>query len=227
MNPNAARNGPGVAPRPLWLGITGNIACGKSAVLAILADLGCATIDADAVYRDLVAPGSPLLAAIRQRFGPGVVAADGSLDRSALAAIVFAAPVALADLDALVRAPVVAEVLERARAVRDRPVAIDAVKLIESGLADHCDEVWVVTCSPATQLARLMARNRLDEVAARKRISAQAPVAAKIARADRIIDNDGPLPATRQQVERAFAEARTARERRSATPAANTEDRSP
>jgi dephospho-CoA kinase len=197
-----------VAPRrPLWLGVTGNIACGKSTVVDALRDAGADAIDADAVYANLVTPGSSLLGVIADRFGAGVVAADGSLDRRALANIVFADPAALADLDRIVRPPVVAEILRRAAASTAPVVAIDAIKLIESGLADRCDEVWVVTCSPDQQLARLMARNSLGREAAKRRISAQTPVAAKLARADRVIDNSGTREATRRQVAAALAAA--------------------
>ena len=192
---------------PLWIGVTGNIACGKSAVLAMLGEAGAETIDADGVYASLVTAGSPLLARIAERFGSAVVAGDGQLQRRVLAGIVFADSAALADLDQIVRPPVVAEILRRAESATAAVVAIDAIKLIESGLADRCDEVWVVTCRPETQLARLMARNRLDHESARRRIAAQAPVSAKLDRADRVIANDGPLAATREQVERALRTA--------------------
>lgn len=195
--------------RPLWIGITGNIACGKSAVLAMLGDAGATTIDADAVYAALAVPGSRLLHAIAERFGPTVVAPDGSLDRRGLARIVFSDPAALADLDRIVRPPVVAEILRRAMAAASPVVAIDAIKLIESGLADRCDEVWVVTCSPETQLSRLMARNRLDRESALRRIASQPPVSEKLARADRVIDNDGSVAETRRQVEGALEAALT------------------
>jgi dephospho-CoA kinase len=185
---------------PLWIGITGNIACGKSAVLAMLGEAGAATIDADGAYASLVVPGSPLLDRIASEFGRSVMTTDGALDRRALAGIVFSDPAALASLDRIVRPPVVSEILRRAEAAGSEIVAIDAIKLIESGLADRCNEVWVVRCGPETQLARLMARNGLDPEGARKRISAQPPVAMKLARADRTIDNDGPIADTRIQV---------------------------
>ena len=192
---------------PLWIGVTGNIACGKSTVVGILRAAGAETIDADEVYASLVTPGAPLLRAIAQRFGAAIVAPDGSLDRRALANIVFTDPAALADLDRIVRPPVVTEVLRRAERARSRVVVIDAIKLIESGLADRCDEVWVVTCGPEQQVERLMARNRLERESAERRIAAQAPVAEKLAHAERVVDNDGDLDATRRQVEDALAAA--------------------
>ena len=192
----------GITPsRPLWIGITGNIACGKSLVSATLAAAGVEAIDADAVYASLVTPDSPLLDRLVARFGPGIVGPGGGLDRRVLAGIVFSDQSALADLDRIVRPPVVAEILRRAESTTRSVVAIDAIKLIESGLADRCDEVWVVTCDPETQLARLMARNRLDRESAVRRIAAQSSVADKLTRADRVIDNGGSPEETRRLVE--------------------------
>lgn len=189
-----------VGRRPLLLGVTGNIACGKSAVMAMLAGLGAEAIDADLVYRDLVRPGMPLLADIGRAFGPGVLRPDGELDRTALGAIVFSDPAALARLDDLVRPVVGPEVLRRAAKSDKTVVAIDAVKLFESGLGDACDETWVVTCPPEAQVERLMRRNGFGRDEAIRRITAQAPQAAKVARADVVIDNGGSLECTRQQV---------------------------
>ncbi|HYO30874.1 MAG TPA: dephospho-CoA kinase, partial [Thermomicrobiales bacterium] len=109
--------------------------------------------------------------------------------------------------DRIVRPPVVSEILQRAEAAGSEIVAIDAIKLIESGLADRCDEVWVVTCDPETQLARLMARNRLDHEGAERRIAAQSSVTDKLARADRVIDNGGSPEETRRLVEIALRAA--------------------
>jgi dephospho-CoA kinase len=196
--------------RPFVIGVTGDIACGKSTVMGMLADLGAATIDADAVYHELIAPGMPLLAALRGRFGPGVVAADGGLDRRALGAIVFGDAVALADLDRLTHPAVIAEIRRRLAASTAPIVAVDAVKLIESGLAADCDEVWIVTCDPTQQVARLMARNGLTAEAAARRVAALPPLAPKLAAADVVIDNSGDLAATRRQVEAAFDQATAA-----------------
>lgn len=190
--------------RPLLLGVTGNIACGKSAVMAMLAALGAHTIDADLVYRDLVRPGMPLLADIRRAFGDAVIRPDGELDRRGLGAIVFSDPAALAKLDDLVRPVVGPEVLRRAADSGKSLVAIDAVKLFESGLGDACDETWVVTCPPEVQIQRLMRRNGFDRDEAIRRIAAQAPQFDKVARADVVIDNGGTLVETERQVRSAF-----------------------
>lgn len=187
------------------LGITGNIASGKSSVVRMLIELGATHIDADMVYRELVAAGQPLLGKLAAHFGPAIVAADGSLDRSKLGSIVFSDPAKLQELDELTHPAVIAEIDRRvALAESSQIVVIDAVKLIESGHADHCDQVWVVTLVPDQQVTRLMKRNILSEVEARRRIASQAPMEPKLARADRIIDNSGSLEATRSQVVEAW-----------------------
>ena len=198
------------ASRPYLIGLTGNIACGKSSVLRRLNELGAETIDADHVVHALMEPGQPVWEAVRDGFGPGVIAQDGRIDRRALAGIVFSDPAELLRLEEMthpaVRVRIMAQVAEAA--TRGVPtVVIDAIKLFEGGLADHCDEVWVVTCDPAQQLARLMARNGFDETEARRRIDAQPPQADKVARADVVIDNSGTLEATRVQVDAAWASA--------------------
>ena len=189
--------------RPYLIGLTGNIACGKSTVLAQLAELGAEPIDADRLVHELMTPGEPVWAAIRDQFGPGVLTPAGTIDRRALGTIVFGDPAALARLEAITHPSVRARIAERVAdaAARGTPVVvIDAIKLLEGGLADQCDEVWVVTCRPEQQLARLMARNGFDEAEARQRIEAQTPQAAKMARADVVIDNSRTCEETRAQV---------------------------
>lgn len=159
--------------RKIVLGITGNIASGKSTVVDMLKDFGAIHFDADLVYRELVGPGQPLLCSLADHFGAGIVAADGSLDRKALGAIVFSDPAKLAELDALTHPAVIAEIDRRVEAVERGVVVIDAVKLIESGHADRCDVVWLVVANPDVQMTRLMRRNRLDALEARRRIDAQ------------------------------------------------------
>lgn len=191
---------PAARPKPVVIGVTGNIACGKSLVMHALGRLGVQTIDADQVYRELAQPGSAVLADIVSRFGPGVMTWNGHLDRAALGAIVFSDPEALADLDRIVRPHVVSEILRRVDSSFAPVIAIDAIKLFESGLAERCDETWAVSCTPAQQLDRLMARNGFSREDAQRRIDAQAPAAEKLARADRIIDNSGQRDRTRREV---------------------------
>lgn len=186
--------------RPYVIGLTGNIACGKSLVLRELARLGAETIDADQVSRDLTQPGSPVLAAIVEEFGPAMLRPDGSLDRRALGAVVFRDPDALRRLEAITHPAIVSEIRRRIAASRSPVVVVDAIKLFEASLARDCDEVWVVTCRPEQQLARLMARDQLSEEEALARIRAQPPQAEKIARADVVIDNSGPIETTLRQV---------------------------
>lgn len=186
------------------LGVTGNIASGKSLVSSILAGLGAHVIDSDLVYRELVGAGQPLLRELAARFGDGIIAADGSLDRAALGAIVFADPAALADLDRITHPAVIAEVDARVERIRDGVVVLDAVKLVESGHAERCDAVWVVTTDPESQVRRLTARNGITEDEARRRVAAQPPLDAKLARADLVIDNRGSREATREQVVQAW-----------------------
>lgn len=182
------------------LGVTGNIASGKSTVVSILKELGATHIDVDIVYRDMVQAGEPLLIRLVQYFGAKIVGADGALDRGALGKIVFADPAALRDLDEITHPAIIVEIDRRVDAIMSGIVVIDAVKLIESGHAEHCDVVWVVTVDPETQVTRLMQRNRLDEEEARRRVSAQPPVERKLARADHVIDNSGLLADLRAQV---------------------------
>ena len=188
------------------LGITGNIASGKSTIVETLVELGATHIDADVVYRELVGPGQPLLTKLADHFGIEIIGDDGSLDRSRLGTIVFSDPEKLKQLDELTHPSVIAEIDSRVeRAASDQIVVIDAVKLIESGHAEHCDEVWVATVVTDVQLARLMNRNTLSEVEARRRVSSQAPMEPKLARADRVIDNSGTLDNTRSQVTKAWS----------------------
>lgn len=185
--------------RPYVIGLTGNIACGKSLVLRTVEGLGAEAIDADRIAREVTSEPE-VIQEIARAFGPQVLTADGSLDRRALARIVFSDPEQLALLERIVHPPVVARIRERLASSRRPVVVIDAIKLFEAGLADDCDEVWVVTCRPEQQLQRLMARDGLSEEEAWLRIRAQPPQEEKVRRADRIIDNSGSVEETVDQV---------------------------
>lgn len=186
------------------LGVTGNIASGKSTVTGVLAELGAIVIDSDLVYRELVGAGQPLLSLLAKRFGAGIIAQDGSLDRPSLGAIVFSDPAALADLDRITHPAVIAEVDARVARIDRGLVVLDAVKLVESGHADRCDAVWVVVTDPDIQIRRLMERSRLPESEARRRVDVQPSLDAKLARADLVIDNNGARDETREQVVQAW-----------------------
>jgi dephospho-CoA kinase len=192
---------------PWLIGVTGNIACGKSAVMQRLAELGATTIDGDLVYRDLTGPGSALVQDLAQEFGAEIVAPDGSLNRPALGKIVFSDPNALSRLDHLTHPVILDEVFRRIATAPTGVVATDGIKLIESGLGDRCDAVWVVTCNPERQRERLIARNGFSAEEADRRIAAQPPIAQKIARADVVIENNGTLDELRDQVDTAWIES--------------------
>lgn len=189
------------------MGLTGGIASGKSTVAAMLRDLGAPVVDADAIVHRLQAPGGPAYGPIVAAFGPGVVAPDGTLDRRALAARVFADPEARRRLEAIVHPLVRQEMAAAVAALRQAgaPVAVlDVPLLVEGGLYRTVDEVWVVYVDPDTQVRRLMARSGLTEAEARRRIAAQMPLDEKVRYAHVVIDNRGSLAETRAQVERAW-----------------------
>lgn len=189
------------------IGITGPIGCGKSTVVGWLRERGAVVVDADAIARAVLAPGTPETRVVFDTFGDAVRAEDGTLDRAALAAIVFADPESLASLEAIVhpavRLHVRAAIAEAAAA--DRPaVLIEAIKLVEGGLADACDEVWLVTCKPDVQRARMAARGSSPSDVER-RLASQGPIRERLRpRATRIIDTSGDASESRRLVEDAY-----------------------
>jgi len=198
-------------PNVYLIGLTGGIACGKSTVLAMLANLGARTIDADRVTHALQAPGKPVYEQIVAAFPEAVPEPGAPLDRRRLAALVFSDPQRLRQLEQIVHPAVRVEIRNfieaagRAAGSAGRPVVvIDVVKLIESGWAQVCDEVWVVTAPEEQQVERLMATRGMSEAEARQRIAAQTPQAARLAHATVVLDNSGSLEATRAQVEAAW-----------------------
>lgn len=190
--------------RPYQIGLTGNIACGKSTVLQELERLGAAVLDADAVAHQAMRSGTAVHAAIIAAFGLDILDAAGEIDRRALGAIVFRDPAALAQLEAIVHPAVVAYTEEWLGGLKSEVAVIDAIKLIEAGIADRCDEVWVVTCPPEEQVRRLQAYRGLSEEEAWTRIRAQPPQQEKVDRADVVIDNSGSIGRTRAQVRSAY-----------------------
>jgi dephospho-CoA kinase len=198
------------ASRALRIGLTGPIGCGKSTVAGWLGELGARVIDADLVARDVTPPGSAELAAVVAAFGPGVLRADGSLDRAALGRIVFADAAALERLEAIIHPavrPRILGLIADAEADGAPAVVIEAIKLIEGGLANMCDEVWLVICDPAEQLARLAGRgaNPADSEA---RMATQSDLVARLApHVTRILDTTGPLHTARARVLAAWSAA--------------------
>jgi dephospho-CoA kinase len=190
---------------PYKIGLTGNITTGKSTVAKMLEELGAAALDADKVAHRVMAPGAPAYAAVVAAFGPDIVAENGEIDRRALGEIVFSDPEALARLESLVHPAVIAEV-DRWIATREVPVVVvEAIKLLESGMAETYDAIWVTACSEATQVVRLMDARGMTRADARQRIHAQPPQADKIARADVVIDTEATLAETRCRVAAAWA----------------------
>ena len=204
-------NARGAAPRRTRrIGITGPIGCGKSTVTGWLAERGAAVIDADDVAREVTAAGTEAASAIAATFGGELLRPDGSLDRSALGRIVFGDPAALARLEAIVHPavrPVILQRIEAAAAAGAPAVVVEAIKLVEGGLAALCDEVWLVTCDADEQLARLLARGA-TQADALSRIGAQVGLAERLApAATRVIDTSGAVSTARQVVETAWLAA--------------------
>jgi dephospho-CoA kinase len=182
--------------------LTGGIATGKSYCLGRFEAFGIPTTDADRLARLAVAPGSPGLTAVLERFGQSLLREDGTLDRSALGAIIFADRAARADLEAIVHPDVYRRIREWfARLPPATPVAIaDIPLLFETGHQHDFDRVVVCACAPVEQLRRLVARDGLSEPDARARLAAQWPIEEKARRADYVIRTDGTFSETDAQV---------------------------
>ena len=203
----ARRSGGGTAGRPLLIGLVGPIGCGKSTVAGWIADRGGRVIDADAVAREVTAPGHPGHDAVLARFGHAFRRPDGSLDRAALGRHVFADAHALAELERIVHPlvrPRILAAISEARRGRAPVVAIEAIKLVEAGYAAMCDEIWLITCPPHDQQRRLLGRG-LSVQDAGQRAAAQAGMSEQLARtATRIVDTAGDLEDVRERVDRAL-----------------------
>ncbi len=188
---------------PLYIiGLTGNIATGKSTVLAYLAGKGAHIIDADKMAHRAMAPDGPAYEKVIAAFGPDILAPSGEIDRERLGAIVFRDPVALQRLEAIVH-PATFELTRWDIAEAEAEVVIlEAIKLLESGrMKSLSDEIWVITASPEAQFERLINRRGSTEQDARMRMAAQPPQAEKSAQADQVIVNDGQLEALHAQLD--------------------------
>jgi dephospho-CoA kinase len=188
----------------LLIGLTGNIASGKSEVARIFADLGATVIDADELARDVVNPGTPALDAIVTRWGTRVLNPDGTLNRAALRSIVFANEIDRGDLNAIVHPEVKRlrdQLTEEARARGDAVVVAAIPLLYEAGLEGDYDRVILVDAPDDVRLSRLIHRRGLRVEDARRMMDAQMPASAKRHRADLVIDNAGDLMALRRAVE--------------------------
>lgn len=192
----------------LLVGLTGGIATGKSTVAAMFRALGCEVIDADQLAREVVEPGEPALEEIVAEFGPGILQADGRLDRGALGALVFGDPVRRRRLEAITHPRIRQRLAQRLAALAAagfRGVVIfDAPLLVETGAAAMMDRLVVVVADEATQLARLMARDGLSREQARERLRSQLPLAEKVRHAHYVIDNSGDLAVTAARVREVY-----------------------
>jgi dephospho-CoA kinase len=184
------------------VGLTGGIASGKSTVAELLAAHGAVVIDADLLAREVVEPGSPGLAAVAERFGQGVLHADGSLDRPALGRLVFADADARRDLEHIIHPAVRARAAELAASAPAGSVVVQMIPLlVETGQQDAFDLVVVVDVDPSVQLARVRVRDGLSEAEALARIGAQTSREARLVAADVVLTNDGDLEDLRTQVD--------------------------
>ncbi|MEZ4706603.1 MAG: dephospho-CoA kinase [Caldilineaceae bacterium] len=177
---------------PFVIGLTGNIATGKSTVLAWLAKRGAHVLDADKLTHAAMAPGGPAYQAVLQTFGAELATDDGTIDRKALGAIVFADASALKKLEAIIHPAVFELAREAILHSQASVVVLEAIKLLDGGATyTLCDEVWVVTASQETQLQRLKESRGMERAEALVRMQAQSSQEYKVSRADRVIQNDG------------------------------------
>lgn len=195
------RPDPSANPCRLTIALTGGIAAGKSAVADRFAALGVPIIDTDVIARDLVRPGQPALAQVVDAFGERVLADDGSLDRRCLREIVFGDPVARARLEAILHPRIRAAALEQVAGAKGPYCIIVIPLLAESGGFPGIDRVLLVDTEPAVQLARVMDRDGVSEAQARAALAAQASRETRLALADDVIDNSGPLEGLDERVE--------------------------
>jgi len=199
----------------LRIGLTGNIAVGKSCAAARFAELGAEVIDADRVSRELMEPGAPVYFRLTETFGPEILHSDGTIDRRRLGSIVFASEEKRRLLESIthpaIRDAIAGKIAEKEK-ISD-VVIVEAALMIETGGYREYDRLIVVVCSPAVQLARLMARDGLAESEAKARISAQMPMEEKMRFADYVIDTSGSLKSTLEQTDAIYRKFCTVTER--------------
>lgn len=186
--------------RPLRVGLTGGIACGKSIVADMFEELGAPVIDTDRIAREVVAPGQPALDEIRKRFGDSAIDQEGNLDRRAMRKHVFADEQARKDLEAILHPRIGAEARQRAEAAGGAYQVIVVPLLVGSPLRQFVDRVLVVDCDERTQIQRLLARDAETVEQARRILAAQSSRDERLAIADDLISNDGSIEDTQRQV---------------------------
>lgn len=187
-------------PGKYIIGLTGNIATGKSVVRKMLEHLGAYGIDADALAHRAISPGAPGYKPVLDTFGRWILSPDEKIDRAKLGRIVFSDPEALRRLEAVVH-PLVRQAVDLlVRRSKQKVIVVEAIKLLESGLHTKCDAIWVTYSPPHKQLERLLKKRKLSEMVARQRIAAQSSQEAKVGAADVVIRNDGSFESTWKQV---------------------------
>ena len=191
--------------KTLILGVTGNIASGKSTVAKELARRGAAVLDADQLAREVVESGSAVLKKLVKLFGNEILQQDGNLDRDRLGQMVFADVKVRAMLNQIIHPEIAKKSVDRLSRLQSDPdlplIVYEASLLFEVGAESRVDKVLVVKIDPEQQLQRLISRDRLSREGARQRIAAQMPQQQKVERADYVIDNSGSAAATRQQID--------------------------
>ena len=197
-------------PDKYLIGLTGNIAVGKSRVREMLSQLGAAVIDADQIAHQVLGRGEATHDAVVEAFGVGILDDKGEIERGALGAIVFADPARLKQLESITHPAIRARIAQRIREAEEGIVVIEAIKLLEGELKYTVDAIWVVDAAPETQLQRLMRERDLPEAEAQRRIALQNSQADKLRQADVIIRNDGDIADTLAQVRRAWRALPTA-----------------
>ncbi|XWX03281.1 dephospho-CoA kinase [Aggregatilineales bacterium SYSU G02658] len=190
------------------IGLTGNIATGKSTVRQMLQHLGAYTIDADSLAHQVMMPGAPAYKSVVATFGQFIVGPDGRIDRSILGKIVFGNPAALKKLEDITHPIIRQGIMALITRAQQRVIVIEAIKLLDGDLANMVDSVWVVDASPITQYRRLIEKRKMSEADAKQRILAQQAQAEKLKRANVVIKNDGSVEDTWKQVQIAFNDVR-------------------
>lgn len=188
------------------VGLTGNIATGKSAVMNLAIECGVLAIDADKIVHEILEGDADVQLAIANTFGPSIRHSDGRIIRPALGRIVFNDPQALHELEAIIHPAVQLQIISRIKESQSSVVMIEAIKLLEGKLREICHTIWVTRCSRERQLQRLHICRGMDEETAEMRVDSQAPQEDKVLQADFVIDTDGLMDDTRRQFERAWSE---------------------
>lgn len=190
------------------IGLTGNIATGKSTVRQMLQHLGAYTIDADSLAHQVMMPGAPAYKSVVATFGQFILGPDGRIDRSTLGRMVFGNPAALKKLEEITHPIIRQGITALITRAQQRVIVIEAIKLLDGDLANMVDSVWVVDASPITQYRRLIEKRKMSEADAKQRILAQQAQAEKLKRANVVIKNDGDVEDTWKQVQIAFNDVR-------------------